>query len=50
MRSLSEPLSFTDGFVGAGAFAGTAVDALFCVDYVSGVTGGDGANGAYLCA
>ena len=54
MRSLDwilqRQLSFADGFVGAGAFAGAAIDAFVLVDLVGGVTGGDGTHGAYFCA
>lgn len=51
LRSLSEAfLSLTDGFVRAGAFAGAAVDALVCVDFIGGLPGGDCSNGANLCA
>ena len=50
MRSLSEALSLTDGSVGAGAFASTAIDALVSIDLVGGITGGDGAYRAYVCA
>ena len=49
-RSFTGALCLADGFVGAGAFAGAAVDALVCVDYVGSVTGADCANGANLCA
>ena len=43
-------LSLGDGFVGAGAFAGAAVDALVGVDDVGGFTLGDCAHGADICA
>ena len=44
------PLGFGYGFVGAGAFAGAAVDAFVRVDLVGGVAGADCANGANICA
>ena len=43
-------LCLCDGFVGAGAFAGAAVDALVGVDDVGGFTLGDCAHGADICA
>ena len=50
IRSGMNNLGFGDGFVGAGAFAGAAIDALVGVDDVGGFTLGDGANGADICA
>ena len=43
-------LGLSDGFVGAGAFAGAAVDAFVGVDDVGGFTLGDCAHGANICA
>ena len=43
-------LGLADGFVGAGAFAGAAVDALVGVDLVGGFGLGDGAHRADVCA
>jgi len=43
-------LGLADGFVGACAFAGAAVDALVGVDLVGGFSLGDGAHRADVCA
>jgi hypothetical protein len=47
---LKGKLTFSDSFVRAGSFAGAAIDALVLVDLVGGVTGGDSAHRAYVCA
>ena len=43
-------LGLADGFVGAGAFAGAAVDALVGVDLVGGFTLRNCAHRADICA
>ena len=43
-------LCLCDGFVGAGAFAGAAIDALVGVDDVGGFSFSDCAYGADICA
>ena len=43
-------LGFGDGFVGAGAFAGAAIDALVSIDDVGGFSFSDGADRAHICA
>ena len=47
---MPKQLGFLDGFVGAGSFAGAAVDALVGVDLIGGLSGADCANGANICA
>ena len=48
--NLKEILGLGDGFVGAGAFAGAAVDAFVGIDGVGGVAGYDGTHRAYIGA
>jgi hypothetical protein len=43
-------LGLANGFVGAGAFAGAAIDAFIGVDFIGGFTGDDGAYRANVCA
>ena len=50
MQSLSEALSLADGFVGASALAGAAIDAFVGVDDIGSITGGDGTYRANICA
>ena len=43
-------LGLSDSFVGAGTFAGAAVDALVGVDYIGAFALGDSAHRAYIGA
>ena len=43
-------LGLADGFVGAGAFAGAAIDAFIGIDGVGGVAGYDSAHRAHIGA
>ena len=50
VKTFRRGLGLGDGFVGAGAFAGAAIDALVSVDDESGVSLGDSAGRANFCA